>query len=116
MRGIIRACKTRFGLLFVFLVRILRRRLAHPLDDARIFDCRNGLLDAFHLDLMKPVVAEVEPVSEDAPRIEAQAVERCGASVAISSRPRRRIGQPVIGPLGIEGSFAELNSTQVHQR
>ncbi len=40
--------------------RILRRKFAHSLNDARISNGRNGLLDPLHMDLMIPVVAEVE--------------------------------------------------------
>src|SRR5579859_7993909 len=47
------------------LLTILRRRFAHPLDDARVADARDGLLDPIHVNLMKPVVAEVEPVTKN---------------------------------------------------
>jgi hypothetical protein len=59
-----------FGIVPTLLsLAILRRRLANPLDDVGIRDDRDGLLDPFHLDLMIPVVAEVEPITKDAIRL-----------------------------------------------
>ncbi len=55
-------------------LRILRRRLAHPLDDARIRDRRDGFLDPFNLDLMEPFVAKIESVSENAIRLQIQVI------------------------------------------
>src|ERR1700722_12096951 len=69
------------------LVAILWRRFAHAPDDTRVGDGRNGLLDPLHLDLMKPVVAEVEPVSEDTFRFKIQLVQRCRACVSVLFLP-----------------------------
>ena len=65
------------------LFKVLRRRFAHPLDDARIGYRRDGLLDPLHLNLMKPVVAEVKPVSEDAMLLQIQVVQLRRARVPI---------------------------------
>src|SRR5260370_12909581 len=63
-------------------IRILRRRFADALDDARVNNSRDGLLDPFHLNLMKPVVAEVEPVTEDRIGLQMQVVKPCRPRVS----------------------------------
>ena len=67
----------------LLFIGILRRRFAHPLDDARVGDGRDGLLDPLDLNLMIPVVAEVEPVAEDTIRLQIQVVQLCRARVSI---------------------------------
>ena len=57
------------------LVAMLRRRLAHSLDDARVGDRRDRFLDPVDLNVMKPVVAEVESVAEDTTRLQIQVVQ-----------------------------------------
>ncbi len=54
---------------------VLERCLAEPLDDARAGHGQSGLLDSIHLHLMKPVVAKVEPVTEDAFLFQIQVVQ-----------------------------------------
>ncbi len=68
-------------------VAILRRRFAHPLDDTRVSDGRDGFLDPINLNLMIPVVVEVEPVTEDTPRLQIQVVQLCRAGVSIPFLP-----------------------------
>ena len=63
---------------------ILRWRFAYPLDDARVGDRGDGLINPVHLDLMIPVVAEVEPIAEHALYFQVQFVQRGRASVAAS--------------------------------
>lgn len=56
------------------LVGVLRRRFTQPLDHAGVGDGRNGSLDPINLNLMIPIVPEVEPVSEDSFRFQIQIV------------------------------------------
>src|SRR5262245_31280728 len=51
-------------LVFLVPINILRRTLAHPLDDPGVLDAGRRLIDALDVDLVPPVVAEVEPVAE----------------------------------------------------
>src|SRR5438105_1768021 len=94
-------------------IEILRRRFANALDDARVGDGRNGLLDPLHLDLMKPFVAEVEQVTEDAIRLQIEVVQRGRARVSVPFLAFLRIGNAVVGSVGIERTLAELESIKV---
>ena len=55
-------------------IAILRRRFAHSLDDAGVGDGRDRLLNPIHLNPMKPVIAKIEPVTEDAIRLQIQII------------------------------------------
>ncbi len=77
--------------------------ICHPLDDARVGDGGNRLLDPLHLNLLKPVVAEVEPVTEDAMRLKVEVVEFNDSSVSAAFLLWPRSGNSVIGPGGIKG-------------
>src|SRR5262249_51958978 len=94
-------------------VRILRRRFADAPDDARVRDSRDGLLDPLNLNLMKPVVAQVEPVTEHALRRQAQVIQLGRACVSRPLLPGRPVGNPVVGPFRVEGPFAELKLVQM---
>src|SRR4051794_39982004 len=86
-------------------VEVLRRRFAHSLDDARVGDSWDGLLDPVDVDLMKPVVAEVEPVTEDTTRLQIQVIHFGRTCVPLSPLLAfARTGDAVIGSLGIEGT------------
>ena len=95
------AVSLRFGVLIVCLLRtwrhvhtslprlvaILRRRFAHALDDTRVGDRRDGLVNPVHLHLMIPVVAKVEPVPEGTTMRQIQVVQLGRACVSISLLP-----------------------------
>lgn len=66
---------------FVITLQILRRRFAHAASHARIGYGRDRLLDLVHLDLVKPIVAEIEPVTEHAFDAQPQRVQGRGPSV-----------------------------------
>src|SRR6185369_623235 len=57
---------------------------------------------------MIPVVAEVEPVTEDTLRLQAQIVKPGRACISRTFLPWRPIGNPVVGAVRIERTFAEL--------
>src|SRR4051812_18127376 len=65
------------GRLIVFLVPIdvLGRALADALGHPRVLAARHHVLDLLDVDLVPPVVAEVEPVAEPALLRQAQRVE-----------------------------------------
>src|SRR5262249_49075052 len=48
------------------LALMLRWRLTHAFDNSRVGDGQDGLFDSLKLNLVKPVVAKIEPVAEDA--------------------------------------------------
>src|SRR5437899_3763611 len=87
------------GTLFV---AILRRGFAQTLDDTRVGDTRDGLLDPLHLNLMKPIVTEIEPVAEHTIGTQAKIVKLCRACVSNPLFLWSRTRESVIGPVGIE--------------
>ena len=66
------------------------------------------MLDPLHPDLVKPLVAEVEQITEDTIRLQTEGVQCGGTGVAITLFVFIRVGDAVIGPLGVIRPFAEL--------
>src|SRR5262249_48042320 len=94
-------------------IEILGRRFPNALDDARVGDGRDGLLDPLNLNLMIPVVAEVEPVTENTSRLQAQVVQLRCPGVSSPFLPPRPVRNPVIGSVRIERPLPELKLVQV---
>ena len=65
-------------------IRVLRRRFSHAARYAWIGHGRNGLVDTFHLDLMKPIVAKVKPVAKHSFGLQLQIVELRRTGVAMA--------------------------------
>ena len=65
------------------------------------------MLDPLHLDLMKPFVAEVEQVTKDAIRLQIEVVPCGRARVSVPVLAFLRIGNAVVGSVGIERTLGE---------
>lgn len=92
--------------------RVLRRRFSHAPDHTRIGHGGNGFVDAFHLDLMEPVIAEVKPVAKRPVQLQLQVVQRSGARVALAF-PVLPVWNSVIGTVRVERPAAELEFVQM---
>src|SRR5688500_17941891 len=66
-----------FLLVFFIPIGILRRAVADTLGYLREFSSRCTLLDSHDIDLMPPVVSEVEPVAEEVIDLQAERLNRC---------------------------------------
>jgi len=71
------------------------------------------LLDPLDLDLMKPLVVEVKPVTEDAIFLQIESIECGRARVSVFFLAFLRVGYAVVGPRGIVCALAKLEFTQV---